>query len=100
MLAMWQWVLGGVVLFNLIAFLAQGLDKWRAGKNVRRTPEKTLLLLAVPLASPGAWLGMKTFRHKVSKASFRWKMTAVTVLNALTVGVLIWAEGRYGLFSQ
>jgi len=95
---MWPWIAGTLAVFNLIAFLAQGLDKWRAAKNMRRTPEKTLLLLAVPLASPGAWIGMSVFRHKVSKPSFKWKMTAVTVLNALTVAALLYAAGRYDWF--
>ena len=96
--AMWPWIAGTLVALNLIAFLAQGIDKWRAGKGARRTPEKTLLLLAVPLASPGAWAGMRVFRHKVSKSSFKWKMVAVTVLNALTVAGLLYAAGRYGWF--
>ena len=95
MAAMWPWVLGGLAACNAAAFLALGLDKWRARRGARRTPEMTLLLLAIPLASPGAWLGMRAFRHKTSKTSFRWKMTAVTVLNALTVGLLIYAAGRY-----
>jgi uncharacterized membrane protein YsdA (DUF1294 family) len=95
---MWEWTLGSLLFFNLVAFAAQGIDKWKAGKGTRRTPEKTLLLLAVPLASPGAWIGMRAFRHKVSKSSFKWKMTAVTVLNALTVAALIYAAGRYNWF--
>jgi uncharacterized membrane protein YsdA (DUF1294 family) len=98
MRAMWPWILGTLAACNLIAFLAHGVDKWRAGHSSRRTPEKTLLLLAVPLASPGAWLGMRTFRHKTSKSSFKWKMIAVTVLNALTVGGLLYAAGRYDWF--
>jgi len=98
MRAMWPWITGTLAALNLIAFLAQGIDKWRAGRGVRRTPEKTLLLLAVPLASPGAWAGMRLFRHKVSKSSFKWKMVAVTVLNALTAGALLYTAGREGWF--
>ena len=98
MVGMWQWIVGSLALFNLIAFAAHGLDKWQAGRRGRRTPERTLLLLALPLAAPGAWLGMRAFHHKVSKSSFKWKMAGVTAVNALTAAALIYAAGRNDWF--
>lgn len=92
---MWPWISGSLAALNLIAFLAQGLDKWRARRNCRRTPEATLLLLAVPLATPGAWAGMHLFHHKVSKGSFKWKMAAVTLLNLIIAAALVFAAGRW-----
>lgn len=82
-----------LVALNLAAFLAHGLDKWRARRGGARIPERTLLLLALPLAAPGAWAGMHFFRHKTVKRSFRLKMAGATALNALFLWGLweLWA---------
>ncbi len=74
-----------LLLINLLAFLAMGLDKWRARRGARRTPERTLLLLALPGAAPGAWAGMHTFRHKTIKGSFRLKMFLVTFVQVAAI---------------
>jgi len=74
-----------LLLTNLVAFLAMGLDKWRARRGARRTPERTLLLLALPGAAPGAWAGMQTFRHKTIKGSFRLKMFLVSSVQVAAV---------------
>ena len=78
-------VLALVLLANVVAFSAHGLDKRRAARGGRRIPEKTLLALGVPLAAPGAWFGMSTFRHKTRKRSFQLKMVVVSAIN---VGLL------------
>jgi uncharacterized membrane protein YsdA (DUF1294 family) len=83
-------VLGVFMLLNLVAFAAQGLDKRKAGKGSRRTPESTLLLLGLPLASPGMLLGMKVFRHKTSKRSFQAKAAVVVFANLLMAAGLGW----------
>jgi len=83
------WILLPALLFNLLAFAAQGWDKrksTRAGSS--RTPEATLLLLALPLASPGMLLGMKLFRHKTRKRSFQLKAAAVVFANLLMLAAL------------
>ena len=33
-----------LLLTNLVAFLAMGLDKWRARRGARRTPERTRVM--------------------------------------------------------
>ena len=48
----WSWLVAWLVLMNLTAFLAFGLDKWKAKRKethekTRRIPEKTLFLLAI-----------------------------------------------------
>jgi len=58
------------LVLNLIAFAAFGWDKHKAIAQKWRTPEKTLLLMA--LCGPwGAILGMETFRHKTQKLKFK-----------------------------
>lgn len=89
------WFASALLLaLNLIAFVAQGLDKHLARRGASRISEKRLLWLGVPLAAPGMWLGMRTFRHKTSKPSFLALAGLVTIANA----ALLW--GVYELWSS
>ncbi|KAF5087704.1 DUF1294 domain-containing protein [Methanoculleus horonobensis] len=57
-------------LVNAVSFIAYYHDKKSAEKNAWRTPEKTLLALA--LFGPfGAFAAMRAFRHKTQKGKFR-----------------------------
>ena len=78
---------------NAFAFLAFGVDKWQAVHARRRVSERTLLLTALLLGAPGAWLGARIFHHKTSKRGFLWKLAGVTASNVLW----IWA---YLAFSR
>ncbi len=84
------WIYLGVV--NLTTFGMWGFDKWQARRGGRRVAEKTLLLAALLGGFPGAWVGVRVFRHKSSKRSFRWKLALVTVLNVAWIGIWIYAE--------
>lgn len=53
------------------SFLAFGWDKWRAARAGRRAPEFSLVLLAALGGWPGGLLGMKVFRHKTAKWTFK-----------------------------
>ena len=69
---LWLWLL----IINIAAFLAYGLDKLLAKLKARhekvpRLPERNLLLLAIVGGGIGAWLGMEVFRHKTQHRSFR-----------------------------
>lgn len=55
---------------NAITFLAMGFDKWKAKKGYWRTPEKTLLTLALLGGGIGGIAGMYIFRHKTKKMRF------------------------------
>jgi uncharacterized membrane protein YsdA (DUF1294 family) len=76
---------------NLVAFVAQWWDKRLAPTGAKsRTPERTLLLLGLPLAAPGMLLGMRTFRHKTKKRSFQLKAVLVVFANLLMAALLGW----------
>ena len=51
-------------LMSLVAFTAMGVDKRRARRGARRTPEKRLFLYAALGGAAGGLLGMKLFHHK------------------------------------
>lgn len=53
-----------VALMSLISFFSMGIDKRRAIKHKRRTPEKRLFLYAILFGATGGTLGMYTFHHK------------------------------------
>ena len=55
---------------NLILFFEMGRDKLAAKQGRRRTPENTLLSLAILGGSLGGLLGMLVFRHKTRKPAF------------------------------
>lgn len=59
-----------LIVINVIAFLAMGIDKWKAKRNAWRIPEQTLLSLVVLGGGIGGILGMYLFRHKTKKPKF------------------------------
>ncbi len=86
------WILLAAV--NVVSFLAFGWDKWRAVRGGWRVPEKTLIGLAAALGAPGAWAGLKVFRHKSSKRSFQWKLVGATLVNVAAVAAFVWLSQR------
>ena len=59
-----------LILINLIAFAAYGIDKRKAVKGQWRIPEATLIGLALAGGPVGAYAGMKVFHHKTKHAKF------------------------------
>jgi uncharacterized membrane protein YsdA (DUF1294 family) len=60
-------------VWNTVALLAFGCDKWRAVRCAPRISEQTLVGLGALGGWPAGWLGMKLFRHKTSRWTFRLK---------------------------
>lgn len=59
-----------LMIINLIAFLAMGVDKRKAIKHKWRIPEKTLMMFSVLGGSLGMFIGMQLFRHKTKHTLF------------------------------
>ena len=83
-------LLAAVAIMHLTAFAAFGFDKRRARQNAWRVSEATLLTLAFLTGFIGAWWGMKVFRHKTQKGSFKRKLFLVTVFNLLWPLLWLW----------
>lgn len=85
-----------VIAINVITFFAFGIDKRRARLGRTRIKESTLIGLGFATGLIGGWIGMKTFRHKTQKTSFRVKFALVSVFNLLWIvlGVWYWFENR------
>lgn len=86
-------VLGIYLLASSCTLIAYKLDKMAAKRSHRRTPEKTLHLLALIGGWPGAILGQKLFRHKSKKLSFQVTFWATIILNCAALAWLISMDG-------
>jgi len=72
-------IAAAVALVSVVAFAVFGWDKRQASRGGRRVPEATLLTLAALGGLPGALLGMRVFRHKTRKGSFRLAVAGVAL---------------------
>ena len=78
-----------LVLINIAAFAAYGMDKRKAKRNEWRTPESVLLLLAAVGGSVGAYAGMQFFRHKTKHLKFTIGVPAIFIVQ-VALAVIIW----------
>lgn len=70
-----------LLLMNLIGFSSMFLDKRNSKmKGRRRTPEKTLFLIAFAGGAFGSLFGMQIFRHKTRHLAFQVGMPLLSVL--------------------
>lgn len=87
---MLTYLLGGcLAVLNLLLFILMGTDKAAAQRGARRTPETTLLALAVLGGSAGGLLGMVLFRHKTRKPAFRIGLPLILILQLLLAAYLL-----------
>ena len=82
---LWLWL----AVINLVAFLAMGIDKYKAARQKWRIPEKTLFLLAIIGGSVGGICGIYVFRHKTLHRKFTLGFPAILILQ-VALGVLIY----------
>lgn len=89
-------VAGYLVIMNLAAFMAMGVDKSRAKRGAWRIPEKTLFSLSLLGGSIGSLAGMYAFRHKTRHMKFVVGMPAVLVLHITVSIVLLYRWEAFG----
>ncbi len=77
-----------LIAVNVIAWIAYGLDKWKARRGKWRIPERTLLIIALIGGSVGALAGMLMFRHKTKKAKFVISIPVMLVVHCVIVAGL------------
>lgn len=85
-----KWALLWVLALSLADFALMGVDKRRAKRGAWRVKERTFFLLALLGGSPGALLGMWTFRHKTRHWYFKFGLPAI-LLAQIALGLwLAW----------
>lgn len=77
-----------LLIMNLLGFLSMLIDKKKAEKGSWRTPEKTLLTIALLGGSIGSIAGMYTFRHKTKKLKFSVGLPVILILQIVLIGYL------------
>ena len=70
---------------TLVTFLTYGYDKAIAGSDTMRVPETILLTLAILGGTFGAIAGMRFFRHKTSKESFRFRFYLIVIAQVIAL---------------
>ena len=75
---------------NTVAFIAYGIDKWKAKRDQWRIAETTLLLLAALGGSLGAWLGMKVWHHKTQHKKFRYGIPMIIIMQLAAIAYLLY----------
>jgi len=81
-----KYILLYFLVINVIGFLAMGIDKFKAKRDLWRIPEGTLMSLCLLGGGIGTIAGMYTFRHKTKKLKFTIGMP--TILIAEIVGIV------------
>ena len=79
-----------LLIMNLAAFIAYGIDKSRAQNARRRTPEKTLIGLAGAGGALGALIGMFVFHHKTRKIKFQIAVPFFAFVWFVIIGIIIY----------
>ena len=74
-----------LLVINCIGFLAMGLDKFYAKKDMWRTPEKSLFIYCLLGGGFGTILGMYLFRHKTKKTYFRIGVPLIMITEAILI---------------
>jgi uncharacterized membrane protein YsdA (DUF1294 family) len=74
-----------LIAANVIAFAMFGIDKSAAKAGRRRISEKRLFVVSLLGGAPGAWAGMKVWRHKTLHNSFRFGIPLLVLFNAVWV---------------
>ncbi|MDO4555076.1 MAG: DUF1294 domain-containing protein [Lachnospiraceae bacterium] len=77
-----------LIIVNLIAFFAYGLDKYKAKKQLWRIPEATLILLAIIGGSPGAWIGMYVWHHKTKHLKFKLGIPVILLIQLIGIWLI------------
>ena len=78
-----------LLAINVIAFLAMGIDKWKATTRPWRIPEQTLLSLVLLGGGIGGIAGMYTFRHKTKKPRFYIGFPAILIMEIVALIYII-----------
>ena len=77
-----------LIAINIVTFLVDGIDKWKAKQGSWRISEATLLILAVIGGSIGALLGMKIWHHKTMHKKFKYGLPLILIIQIILIGYL------------
>ena len=86
-----RWLFLWVLAASILAFVLMAVDKRRAKRGAWRVKERTFFLVALAGGSPGAILGMWTFRHKTRHWYFKYGLPAILFAQ---LALILWMTWR------
>lgn len=78
------------VLLGIMTAIITAVDKSRAKNNGWRTPEKTLIILALLGAALPEYITMKKIRHKTQHKKFMIGLPLIMVLHIVIVSAVLY----------
>ena len=84
---MLTYILVYLLVINIVSCSLMFADKQKAKKNEYRIREATLWQFAFLGGALGAFIGMRSFRHKTKHPNFKWGLPFLTVLQ---IGLLLY----------
>ncbi|GGD59821.1 DUF1294 domain-containing protein [Erythrobacter arachoides] len=84
-----------LIVINLFAFAAFGVDKALAQNGGRRVRESSPIAFALLGGTPGAYAGRRAFRHKTRKQPFSRQLLSVAIGQGIMVvfALTFWLSG-------
>ena len=79
-----------LIIINAFGLLIMLIDKHNAIHDLRRIPERSLLLVALIGGSLGCFLGMRLFRHKTLHLRFSIGLPLMLALHVVLLGLLFY----------
>lgn len=86
---LWLWL----AIINIAAFIAMGIDKYKAVHQKWRIPERNLFILAAVGGSAGGIAGMFAFHHKIRHKKFTLGFPAILICQA-AIGIFIYINTK------
>jgi len=85
------WMIAYLASINVVTIAYYGHDKLMAQHRGRRVPELVLHGLAIAGGSLGAFAGMKLFRHKTLKGTFRVVFWSIVAVQLAACVAMVWS---------
>ena len=89
-----RWLFLWVLAASILDLVLMAVDKRRAKRGAWRVKERTFFLVALAGGSPGAILGMWTFRHKTRHWYFKYGLPAILFAQ---LALILWITWRLAL---
>ena len=90
-----HWLLSWFIFITLVTFIFFGIDKKREINEGIRIPEATLFFMTFILGTIGTLAGMAVFRHKISKESFKIRISLIVVIQVIVIILVLYLEFIY-----